>query len=127
MLLSDSGGCSQNGLESYCLYHPLLSSAAGTLSVQVMDGCHEERRKVASEPPPPARSVSFLSLSQTPGMEVFVSGGLVLPSLELSVGQKLESKLLSRPPTFVSVCVVGFFWLLLFSFCLFLQRFRTEK
>lgn len=91
MLLSDSESCSQNGLESYCLYHPLLSSAAGTMAAKVMDGCHGEREKVAPEPPPPARSVSFLSLFQTPEMEAFVSSGLVLPSLDLSIDQKLVS------------------------------------
>lgn len=97
MLLSHSVGYSQNGLESYCLYHLLLSSAAGTLIQELMDRCHREREKVVSERSPPSGSVSFLSLPQTLEMEVFLSGVLALPSSELSVDQKLGTKLLSSP------------------------------
>lgn len=100
MLLSDTVGCSQTGLESYCVYHLLLSSVAGTLTEKLMDRCHREREKVVSQPPPPSGSVSFLSLPQTPEMEVFVSDVLVLLSSELSVGQKLGSKLLFSPSFF---------------------------
>jgi len=92
MLLSDSVGCSQNGLESYCFHHPLLGSVAGTLTGKLMDRCHREREKVVSEPPFPSRSVSFLSIPQTPELAVFVLSVSVLPLSELSVGQKLESK-----------------------------------